>query len=110
MRPLAAELAGAGHVITLLSLKPTAQPLWARFDTAGFWHHFGGQFGRIQRSGPLVNWRTTAHYLAIEQKRLTAFRSVNYLISPKKNAQTAQVPPEFAHIAERHHMSITYLE
>ncbi len=56
----AAELAGHGHVVTLVALGPTAARHRIRFDPRGIWIQSGGVMGPSTPDDPVVRpWRMT---------------------------------------------------
>jgi len=100
MGNLAGQLAKRGKIVTLLELRPNAQPLWAYFNVEGYWYHQGGLFGQIQRRGYIVQFRTRQMYIDQETARLACFRPVNYLISTRNFRGPAAILPELANISE----------
>ncbi|MGI1662116.1 glycosyltransferase family 2 protein [Palleronia sp. KMU-117] len=72
----AAELAGAGHIATLVTLGPTAVYHRVGFDSDGFWFQTGGIFGRAERHEPLFQIAAFASRVQREWLRVKPLRSV----------------------------------
>jgi hypothetical protein len=87
----AAELARQGHIVTLITLEPSARYHRTWFDPRGFWRQSGGVFGRAERHEPLV--QAVAFSSRIEREWLRA--------SPLRSAPNATFQTQLRWI--RHH-------
>lgn len=72
----AAELAGKGHIVTLITLEPSARYHRTGFDPRGFWFQSGGVFGRAERQEPLVQAVAFSSRIEREWLRVSPLRSV----------------------------------
>jgi hypothetical protein len=63
-----------GRIVTVFCLSPTALYHRMQFHPAGFWEQTGGQFGRSDRTGPLIRPLTLKQRVARERARLSDVR------------------------------------
>lgn len=63
MRKAAVDLTKAGHVATVICFGLNALALNVRYERSGYWLHFGGVYGRGDRSGRIfrLRWRRQAY-------------------------------------------------
>lgn len=70
----ALKLVRQGHVVTLLSLSPTALYHRVAFTEEGVWRQTGGLFGRSERDQPLVSFHRRKVRSRTERERVTFTR------------------------------------
>jgi O-antigen biosynthesis protein len=71
----ARALAGAGHVVSVILLSPTARPHRVRFHPDGFWLQTGGLFGRSDRMGGVFRFWRFDDRVRAETARVAAVRT-----------------------------------
>lgn len=65
------------EIVTVLCLSPTARPHRMRFAEGGYWEQSGGLFGRSDRTGPRLRWRSFARRVRDEAVRLARVRPID---------------------------------
>ncbi len=73
------DLCKNGHRVTLLELSYSAMFMQVGFSNNGFWHHKGGQFGKIERSDPLWHKASFKEKTLSECQRLAKMRPIDLL-------------------------------
>lgn len=74
LREQAAQLAAAGHIVSVFAFSPTARPHRVRFDPAGYWLQTGGLFGQSDRAGRRFTAWLFAGRLRAELRRVSVVR------------------------------------
>lgn len=74
-RKEAERLSSNGDVVTLFEHSPTALMARVWYDDAGYWHHRGGIFGRINRDDPYLTLRSATTWVEAEMRRVHSQRN-----------------------------------